>query len=206
MVAPVQKDSLTDYQVALATYLRITSPVAGMFTGSEIKPNPNARSIMVPDIRVDDYIVDAELGRIGGDHYSGSEFTGEWKNGLPPIEWRHLLDVAPPLLRLHRLRRAGPVLARSRTSAGVHRSQDADHRAARPRQVLPARRDLRPHDRQAGAPHRRRHAWPADRGRPPASPAPATPRTTSGSRSPARTSTTRSSPRSPRSRACFSTG
>lgn len=88
MVAPVQKDSLTDYQVALATYLRITSPVAGMFTGTEIKPNPNARSIRVPDIRVDDYIVDAELGRIGADHYSGSEFTGEWKNGIPPIEWR----------------------------------------------------------------------------------------------------------------------
>ena len=61
MVAPVQKDSLTDYQVALATYLRITSPVAGMFTGSEIKPNPNARSIRVPDIRVDDYIVDADF-------------------------------------------------------------------------------------------------------------------------------------------------
>ena len=88
MVAPVQKDSLTDYQVALATYLRITSPVAGMFTGNEIKPNPNARSIRVPDIRVDDYIVDAELGRIGADHYSGSEFTSEWKNGIPPIEWR----------------------------------------------------------------------------------------------------------------------
>lgn len=88
MVAPVQKDSLTDYQVALATYLRITSPVAGMFTGSEIKPNPNARSIRVPDIRVDDYIVDADIGRIGAEHYSGSEFTGEWKNGVPPIEWR----------------------------------------------------------------------------------------------------------------------
>lgn len=88
MVAPVQKDSLTDYQVALATYLRITSPVAGMFTGNEIKPNPNARSIKVPDIRVDDYIVDAEIGRIGADHYSGSEFTGEWKNGVPPIFWR----------------------------------------------------------------------------------------------------------------------
>jgi hypothetical protein len=88
MVAPVQKDSLTDYQVALATYLRITSPIAGMFTGSEIKPNPNARSIRVPDIRVDDYIVDAEIGRIGSEHYSGSEFTGEWKNGVPPIEWR----------------------------------------------------------------------------------------------------------------------
>ena len=88
MVAPVQKDSLTDYQVALATYLRITSPIAGMFTGSEIKPNPKARSIRVPDIRVDDYIVDAEIGRIGSEHYSGSEFTGEWKNGVPPIEWR----------------------------------------------------------------------------------------------------------------------
>lgn len=88
MVAPVQKDSLSDYQVGLATYLRITSPVAGMFTGSEIKPNPNARSIRVPDIRVDDYIVDAEIGRIGADHYSGSEFTNEWKNGLPPIFWR----------------------------------------------------------------------------------------------------------------------
>lgn len=88
MVAPVRKDSLTDYQVALATYLRISSPVAGMFTGNEIKPNPNARSIRVPDIRVDDYIVDAELGRIGVSHYEGSEFTSEWKNGLPPIEWR----------------------------------------------------------------------------------------------------------------------
>ena len=88
MVAPVQKDSLTEYQIALATYLRISSPVAGMFTGNEIKPNPNARSIRVPDIRVDDYIVDAELGRIGADHYSGSEFTSEWKNGIPPIEWR----------------------------------------------------------------------------------------------------------------------
>ena len=88
MVAPVQKDSLTDYQVALATYLRITSPVAGMFTGSDIKPNPNARSIRVPDIRVDDYIVDADFSRIGADHYSGSEFTNEWKNGIPPIEWR----------------------------------------------------------------------------------------------------------------------
>ena len=88
MVAPVQKDSLTDYQVALATYLRITSPISGMFTGNEIKPNPKARSIRVPDIRVDDYIVDANIGRIGADHYSGSEFTSEWKNGVPPIFWR----------------------------------------------------------------------------------------------------------------------
>lgn len=88
MVAPVRKDSLTDYQVALATYLRISSPVAGMFTGNEIKPNPKARSIRVPDIRVDDYIVDADISRIGVSHYEGSEFTSEWKNGLPPIEWR----------------------------------------------------------------------------------------------------------------------
>lgn len=88
MVAPVQKDSLTDYQITLATILRISSPVAGMFTGNDIKPNPNARSIMVPDIRVDDFIVDADIARIGADHYSGSEFTNEWKNGLPPIEWR----------------------------------------------------------------------------------------------------------------------
>ena len=88
MVTPVRKDSLTEYQIALATILRISSPISGMFTGSEIKPNPNARSIMVPDIRVDDYIVDADIARIGADHYSGSEFTNEWKNGLPPIEWR----------------------------------------------------------------------------------------------------------------------
>jgi hypothetical protein len=88
MVTPVHRDSLTEYQIALATILRISSPISGMFTGSEIKPNPNARSIMVPDIRVDDYIVDAEISRIGADHYSGSEFTSEWKNGIPPIEWR----------------------------------------------------------------------------------------------------------------------
>ena len=88
MVTPVQKDSLTEYQISLATVLRISSPIAGMFTGSEIKPNPNSRSIRVPDIRVDDYIVDADIARIGANHYSGSEFTSEWKNGIPPIEWR----------------------------------------------------------------------------------------------------------------------
>ncbi len=88
MVAPVQKDSLTEYQFTLATAFRIMSPVSGMFTGNDIKMNPNARSIMVPDIRVDDYIVDADIARIGADHYSGSEFTDEWKNGIPPIEWR----------------------------------------------------------------------------------------------------------------------
>lgn len=88
MVAPVQKDSLTEYQIALATYLRISSPIAGIFTGKDIKPNPNKRSVRVPDIRVDDFIVDADISRIGADHYSGSEFTSEWKNGIPPIEWR----------------------------------------------------------------------------------------------------------------------
>ena len=88
MVAPVRKDSLTDYQVALATYLRISSPISGMFTGSEITPNPNARSVRVPDIRVDDYIVDVELARIGTNHMQGSSFVDKWINGLPPIEWR----------------------------------------------------------------------------------------------------------------------
>ena len=88
MVAPVRKDSLTDYQVALATYLRISSPVAGMFTGSDITPNPNARSIRVPDIRVDDYMVDVELARIGANHMQGSSYVDKWINGLPPIEWR----------------------------------------------------------------------------------------------------------------------
>ena len=88
MVAPVRKDSLTDYQVALATYLRISSPIAGMFTGSDITPNPNARSIRVPDIRVDDYIVDVELARIGANHMQGSSYVDKWINGLPPIEWR----------------------------------------------------------------------------------------------------------------------
>ena len=88
MVAPVRKDSLSEYQFTLATALRVVSPFAGMFTGNEIKPNPKKRSIWVPDIRVDDYIVDAEIGRIGANHYSGSEFTGEWKNGVPPIFWR----------------------------------------------------------------------------------------------------------------------
>jgi hypothetical protein len=88
MVAPVQKDSLTDWQVGLATYLRITSPFAGMFTGTEIKPNPNARSIRVPDIRVDDYIVDVDIARVGASHYEGSAYTDEWKNGQPPLFWR----------------------------------------------------------------------------------------------------------------------
>ena len=129
MVAPVQKDSLTDYQVALATYLRITSPVAGMFTGSEIKPNPNARSIRVPDIRVDDYIVDADFSRIGADHYSGSEFTVRVEERRAADRVAHLLHEPAPLLRLHRLRRAAALLADQEHRAGVHRPQDADHGA-----------------------------------------------------------------------------
>lgn len=88
MVAPVQKDSLTNYQATLATALRVSSPISGMFTGKEIQPDPNSRSVRVPDIQVDDYIVDADIGRIGANHYQGSEFTGEWKNGVPPIFWR----------------------------------------------------------------------------------------------------------------------
>lgn len=88
MATPVQRDSLSEYQMVLATALRISSPIANLFTGKEIQPNPGKRSVRVPDIRVDDYIVDADISRIGADHYSGSEFTDEWKNGIPPIEWR----------------------------------------------------------------------------------------------------------------------
>lgn len=88
MANPIRKDSLTSYQKALSSFLKITSPVSALFTGKEIIPDPNSRSVRIPDIRVDDYIVDAELGRIGADHYSGSEFTSEWKNGVPPIYWR----------------------------------------------------------------------------------------------------------------------
>ena len=88
MVTPVRKDSLTDYQAVLATVLRIVSPIAGLFTGSEIQPNPNSRTIRVPDISVDDYIVDSDIARIGADHMSGSQFVTKWINGLPPIYWR----------------------------------------------------------------------------------------------------------------------
>ncbi|QNN98081.1 hypothetical protein SEA_FEDE_33 [Microbacterium phage Fede] len=88
--APVQKDSLTFYQRVLHTYMKIASPINGMFNGNELDAGEfmNSRVISVPDIRVDDYIVDAEISRIGVSHYEGSEFTGKWKNGLPPIEWR----------------------------------------------------------------------------------------------------------------------
>ena len=88
MVAPVQKDSLTDYQVALATYLRITSPVAGMFTGSRDQAEPDGTQH--PGARHSRGRLHRRRRprRIGADHYSGSEFTSEWKNGVPPIEWR----------------------------------------------------------------------------------------------------------------------
>jgi hypothetical protein len=86
----VQKDSLTSYQRVLHKYMSIASPVNGIFNGNEIDTGEfvNNRVVSVPDIRVDDYIVDAEISRIGVSHYEGSEFTGEWKNGVPPIEWR----------------------------------------------------------------------------------------------------------------------
>jgi hypothetical protein len=71
--------------------MRIASPLTGVFNGTDLNASDfnNSRIIGIPDIRVDDYIVDAEIGRIGADLYSGSEFTGEWKNGIPPIEWRY---------------------------------------------------------------------------------------------------------------------
>ena len=89
--APVQKDSLTQHQLVLHKYMSIASPISGMFSGNEIDAGQfmNTRVIAVPDIRVDDYIVDAEISRIGLTHYEGSEFTQKWKNGLPPIEWRY---------------------------------------------------------------------------------------------------------------------
>ena len=91
MAAPVvQKDSLTKHQLVLHKYLRIASPISQLFNGTELNASEfmNSRTIQVPDIRVDDYITDASIARIGVSHNEGSEFTGEWKNGLPPIEWR----------------------------------------------------------------------------------------------------------------------
>ena len=89
-IAPVQKDSLTKHQLTLHKYMSIASPINGMFSGNELDAGEfmNSRVISVPDIRVDDYIVDAEISRIGVSHYEGSEFTSKWKNGLPPVEWR----------------------------------------------------------------------------------------------------------------------
>lgn len=90
MVAPIHKDGLDAHQIQLTTIMRVFSPISGIFSATDINTADivKNRSVLIPDVRVDDYIVDAELGRIGKDHYSGSEFTGEWKNGLPPIEWR----------------------------------------------------------------------------------------------------------------------
>ena len=51
MVAPVQKDSLTDYQVALATYLRITSPISGMFTALDEPRHLGAFFLMLDPMR-----------------------------------------------------------------------------------------------------------------------------------------------------------
>lgn len=90
MVAPIHKDGLDAHQIQLTTIMRVFSPISGIFSATDINTADivKNRSVLIPDVRVDDYIVDAELGRIGTDHYSGSEFTSEWKNGLPPIEWR----------------------------------------------------------------------------------------------------------------------
>lgn len=90
MVAPIHKDSLTAHQIQLTTIMRVFSPISGIFSATDINTADivKNRSVLIPDVRVDDYIVDADLARIGKDHYSGSEFTSEWKNGLPPIEWR----------------------------------------------------------------------------------------------------------------------
>lgn len=90
MVAPIHKDGLDAHQIQLTTIMRVFSPISGIFSATDINTADivKNRSVLIPDVRVDDYIVDAEIGRIGSDHYSGSEFTSEWKNGLPPIEWR----------------------------------------------------------------------------------------------------------------------
>ena len=90
MVAPIHKDGLTAHQIQLTTIMRVFSPISGIFSASDINTADivKNRSVLIPDVRVDDYIVDSELSRIGVDHYSGSQYTSEWKNGLPPIEWR----------------------------------------------------------------------------------------------------------------------
>ena len=69
-IAPVQKDSLTKHQLTLHKYMSIASPINGMFSGNELDAGEfmNSRVISVPDIRVDDYIVDAEISRIGVSH------------------------------------------------------------------------------------------------------------------------------------------
>ena len=89
--APIQKDTLTQHQLVLHKFMQIKSPINGIFNGNDLNAGDfvNSRVIAVPDIRVDDYIVDSDISRIGLDHYSGSEFTAKWKNGIPPIEWRY---------------------------------------------------------------------------------------------------------------------
>lgn len=90
MVAPIHKDGLTAHQLQLTTIMRVFSPISGIFSATDINTADivKNRSVLIPDVRVDDFIVDPDIARIGQDHYSGSEFTPEWKNGLPPIEWR----------------------------------------------------------------------------------------------------------------------
>ncbi len=90
MVAPIHKDGLDAHQLQLTTIMRVFSPISGIFSATDINTADivKNRSVLIPDVRVDDYIVDADISRIGTDHYSGSEFTSVWKNGLPPIEWR----------------------------------------------------------------------------------------------------------------------
>lgn len=90
MVAPIHKDNLTAHQLQLTAYMRVFSPISGIFSATDINTADivKNRSVLIPDIRVDDYIVDPDISRIGADHYSGSEFTSEWKNGIPPTEWR----------------------------------------------------------------------------------------------------------------------
>ena len=87
MATPVQTDGLSKWQLNLSSYLKIISPIAGLFTGNAVQMDPNSLSVRVPDIKVDDYIVDTSIHRIGPNHYAGSEFTSEWKNGIPPIVW-----------------------------------------------------------------------------------------------------------------------
>jgi hypothetical protein len=92
MAAPVvQKGALTKHQLVLHKTMQVKSPINGMFNGNEINAGDfnSSRVVAVPDIRVDDYIVDSDIARIGADHYSGSEYTQKWKNGIPPIEWRY---------------------------------------------------------------------------------------------------------------------
>ena len=88
--APIQRDNLTKHQLTLHKFMQIVSPVNQLFNGTDLQTSEfaNSRVIEVPDIRVDDFITDTQLSRIGRDHYSGSSFTSEWKNGIPPIEWR----------------------------------------------------------------------------------------------------------------------